>query len=98
MFQSQDQTYSTGRTDAQGRYVLMFNSEKSGVLPGEKIVRIQLGKFPEDAENAPEISNNASELPPQFNLNSQLTATVVEGVQAVDFDLRSDGATASAAR
>ncbi len=33
-------SYSYGITDDSGRYVAMFNSEKSGVLPGPKLVEI----------------------------------------------------------
>ncbi|MDR1492549.1 MAG: carboxypeptidase-like regulatory domain-containing protein [Planctomycetaceae bacterium] len=32
--------YSSGTTDENGRYSLQFNTEKSGVTPGKKKVRI----------------------------------------------------------
>ncbi len=39
--------FSTGKTDLQGRYTMMFNSEKEGVLVGEQIVRIRKRRFAE---------------------------------------------------
>jgi hypothetical protein len=41
MFQSQDGTFSTGKTDESGNYELMFDSNKAGVLTGDKLVRIR---------------------------------------------------------
>ena len=99
IFESADETYSVGRTNANGHYKLMFNSEKSGVMTGEKVVRIQLGRFPEDAEaedaQAPS-ADDSSELPSSYNKESQLKVTVVAGVQTFDFDLAPDGMAASA--
>ena len=99
IFESPDKTYSVGRTNGQGKYKMMFNSEKSGVLVGDKIVRIQLGRFPEDAEaeDAP-ARNDDSELPASYNTQSQLKLTVIAGVHTFDFDLNSDGSTTSAAQ
>lgn len=109
MFEAPDKTYSFGKTNGSGKYTLMFNSQQSGVLPGKKIVRIQLGKFSEEDDDEPavgegaadrdpvlEISTDASELPQTYHRNSQLTATVVAGVQTIDFDLKSKGSTTSA--
>ncbi len=39
-FYNENETYSYGITDASGHYVAMFNSEKSGVMPGEKKIEI----------------------------------------------------------
>ncbi len=39
-FYREDETYSYGITDAEGRYTAMLNSEKSGVLPGPKRIEI----------------------------------------------------------
>ena len=39
-FYHQDETYSYGITDASGHYVAMLNSEKSGVIPGDKRIEI----------------------------------------------------------
>jgi hypothetical protein len=34
IFECPDKTYSFGKTDGQGNYSLMFNTEQSGALPG----------------------------------------------------------------
>ncbi len=39
-FYNEDGTYSYGITDAAGHYVAMLNSDKSGVIPGEKKIEI----------------------------------------------------------
>ena len=44
MYQDQGGTFSVGKTNQAGEYEMMFNSEKSGVLTGEKLVRIRLSK------------------------------------------------------
>lgn len=40
-FEGEDLTYSFGKTDSGGNYSLMLNSEKDGILPGEKKVMIR---------------------------------------------------------
>lgn len=40
VFESEDGSFSHGITAADGRYRLMYTSERSGVLPGRKTVRI----------------------------------------------------------
>ena len=103
IFEASDETYSFGKTNNSGKYKLMFNSEQSGVLTGQKIVRIQLGRVSEeddqragDEDPVLELATDSSELPPTYHRNSQLTATVVAGVQTINFDLKSDGSTTSA--
>ena len=44
MYQDQGGTFSVGKTNTAGEYEMMFNSEKAGVLTGEKLVRIRLSK------------------------------------------------------
>ena len=99
MFEAPDETYSYAKTDSSGKYTLMFNSEQPGVMTGEKIVRIQLGKISEETDGedpASEPATDSSELPRTYHRDSQLTATVVAGAQAINFDLKSDGSTTSA--
>ena len=50
IFVAPDETYSFGKTNSSGKYTLMFNSEQPGVLTGEKIVRIQLGKISQEGD------------------------------------------------
>jgi len=109
IFESPDKTYSYGKTNSSGKYTLMYNSEQSGGLTGQKIARIQLGRISEqnDGEEAGndetdgegpslETGSDLSELPATYNCNSQLTATVIAGKQVVNFELNSDGSTTSA--
>ncbi len=41
-----NRVYSYGMTDENGRYTLMFDSRKSGILPGEKEIEITSTKNP----------------------------------------------------
>lgn len=42
IFEADDTTYSFAKTNGNGAYKLMLNTEKSGIVPGEKTVRIRL--------------------------------------------------------
>lgn len=42
IFEGQDLTYSYGKTDSSGNYFLRLNTEKNGILPGSKKVKIRL--------------------------------------------------------
>lgn len=97
IFESPDATFSSGKTNASGEYSLMFNSEQSGVLTGVKVVRIQLGESFNDGD-AEQLPTDSEELPGSYNTDSQLAATVNAGVQTIDFDLTSDGATGPASQ
>ena len=96
IFEADDQTYSFGRTDASGRYELMFNSEKSGVIPGRKIVRITMGPVgeeadagePDEGEDSPALPGVA--IPARYNAQSELTADVSAEHNEFDFDLLSN--------
>lgn len=96
-FEEPDQTFSYGRTDASGRYRLMLNSEKSGITPGEKRVRISTtasageGEGDEEDPDAPEAAAAEGErVPARYNRDSELRVTVTESDSHVDFDLTSD--------
>ncbi len=84
LFESEDTTFSYGRTDEAGRYELLFNSEQTGCLPGEKIVRITLGPLGDDGD--PDAAPSAG-LPAKYNSKSILRATVSEHRRQFDFDL-----------
>ncbi len=83
-FESDDTTFSYGRTDEEGRYELLFNSEQPGCLPGEKNVRITLGPVGDDAD--PDAGPSAG-LPAKYNSESGLRANVSEHQRRFDFDL-----------
>ncbi len=103
-FESPDGSFSYGTTDASGNYTLMLNSEKRGVMPGPKVVRISTtGGLGEEAEgevselegggNA--LANRSSEtvggekVPPCYNRNSKLRVNVERSAK-LQFDLKSD--------
>jgi hypothetical protein len=74
----------------------MFNSEKSGVIPGRKIVRITMGPVGEEAdageadegEDSPALPGAA--IPARYNANSELTADVSAERKEFDFNLLSE--------
>lgn len=49
-FEAPDGQYSYGMTDSDGHYTLRFDSEKQGVTPGDKIVRISTSASPGEGE------------------------------------------------
>jgi len=113
VFESPDKTFSSGKTDSDGKYKLMFNSKQSGVLTGRKIVRIQLRRISDDGvgndvgdeetedqnqglpDRQTDRQTDSSELPRTYHRKSHLRADIVNGVQAINFDLNSDGSTTS---
>lgn len=96
--------FSYGVTDQRGRYRLMFDSRKSGIIPGEKTVRFVPGSpkseqgsaREEDSEGDPDAKTrnvNLPSLPVAYIENSNIRVTVVESDGSFDFDLLSDGST-----
>ena len=63
---------SFGTTDANGKYRLMYTSEKSGVTPGEKIVRVSTAD--KGAESAP----GKERVPSKYNSKSTMKVVVPE--------------------
>ena len=96
-FEATDGTFSLGQTDASGNYRLMLNSEKSGVMPGPKVVRVTtVGGVGEEtaedggAEGGAAATAGAQErVPPCYNRQSKLRANV-ERSATMNFDLKSD--------
>ncbi len=77
---------SYGKTDASGNYRMMYTSEKSGVMPGEKVVRVST------ADLGPESPRGAERVPAKYNSKSTLTVTIPEGSSLVwNIELDSKG-------
>lgn len=79
---------SSGRTDADGTYSLVYTSDRSGALPGEHAVSITThvqGDVDSGSVGAPE------RVPVQYNVNSELKKTVKADDNVIDFDLESKG-------
>ena len=80
--------FAYGQTDGEGRYSMRFNSEQTGVRPGEKAVVITT------ADAVPEMIGGGGEqrIPARYNRDTELLRTVDPGVtQTFDFDLTSEG-------
>lgn len=93
-FEARDKTYSSGITDENGEYDLLFNTEKSGCLPGDKIVRIQVKTDSEAPEGESDIEGDNGQqanvkVPEEYNKNSTLEVTVDANHTTFDFDLKS---------
>ncbi len=98
-FESSDGTFCYGQTNASGVYTLKLNSEKMGVIPGEKIVRISTtastgeeeGQAGEEDPDAKASAQAKKELVPDcYHKKSKLTATVTTSDSSFNFDLKSD--------
>ena len=96
-FENEGGGYSYGLTDSSGTYRLMFNTEKSGIQPGPKTVRIfTVGGGPEFSQNSgeaveedPDAKTDQEIVPDKYNTNSELEETVESGSQTIDFQLTS---------
>lgn len=100
-FESEDGQFSFGKTDANGKYSLQFDSEKQGTTPGVKTVRISTsaeaigeeGGLERGGEESEEASESAGpkpdeRVPAKYNTESELKRTVEPGQeQTFDFDL-----------
>ena len=96
-FLAPDGSYCTGVTDSSGHYTMMFDSRKSGVIPGEKVVQIssrtpqsETGRQEEDPDAKPEQTET---IPACYNRDSILIINVTDSDSAIDFDLKSDCST-----
>ncbi|MBI1312314.1 carboxypeptidase regulatory-like domain-containing protein [bacterium] len=93
LFESKDQSFSYAETDSSGHYLLQFNSEISGVMPGPKTVRIRsTGLAFEDGSEEPSESDEGDgpeRVPARYNSASELTVTVSESERRFDFELTS---------
>ncbi len=101
--------FSFARTDASGQYTLQFDSEKDGVTPGRKVVRLSttrsiLGLRGEEGEETGESPSEGSAKPAErkqelvpdcYNTTSKLNVEITTESGTVDFDLKSDCSTTS---
>jgi hypothetical protein len=76
---------SSGSTDAEGRYELMYTFRTPGALPGEHVVSIRTaGTYFDDQGNELE---RPERVPAEYNDQTKLRRTVVPGTNTFDFDL-----------
>lgn len=84
-------TFSFARTDATGRYALMFDSVQPGVTKGRKTVRIKTaGSFGEGDPDA-RSAGGKELLPACYNSASKLVVEVTGPATDVNFDLNPAG-------
>lgn len=84
-------TFSFARTDATGRYALMFDSVQPGVTKGRKTVRIKTaGSFGEGDPDA-RSAGGKELLPACYNSASKLVVEVTGPSSDVNFDLTAAG-------
>jgi len=76
---------STGFTDAQGRYTMMFNRHVAGVMPGESVVRVLiLPEFAADGVKPLAEDLKRIRLPDSVSRNTTLRKTVRPGHNEID--------------
>lgn len=88
---------ASGYTDEQGKYELRTLHRSAGAPVGQytvtvsKLVLKDGSDFPPDSEVSPMDAGADEKLPPQYSdlARSTLKATVAEGGQPIDFDLKS---------
>lgn len=80
---------SFGRTDSNGVYRLEYRGKPWGAVIGRHTVRITTSRLlnPEEEQQGAEPEIAPEIIPQQYNRASTLTATVVEGENAIHFDL-----------
>jgi len=78
---------SRGRTNPEGKYELMFDTETKGALVGKHLVQIVDDPIEDEDGNLPKPRN----IPKKYDTNSDLSAEVTAGGENVfDFDLKTD--------
>ena len=80
---------AAGKTDAQGKYELVFSRDASGALTGEHVVEISTAEEKTNDDGTVEITPEV--VPAKYNLKTELRATIEEGPNTFDFDLDSEG-------
>lgn len=101
-FEAPDTTFCYGTTDESGKYALKLNSEKYGVTPGEKTVRISTtastgeeegSAGEEDDPDAKPTKSKEEMVPACYHKDSKLKVSVTESDSSLNFDLKSDCST-----
>ena len=87
---------SYGITDEEGRYELRFSRRHAGVLAGQHKVRVRTARTQTD-EQGNEIPI-PEKIPPRYNAETELTATIDDSTDEVNLDLTGARQTASRAR
>ena len=102
-------SYSYGYTGSDGKYSLMFDSRKSGIMAGEKIIRIRSGKpagvlevasgsmeEAGDPDEAVAASKPSTIVPKCYRDDSKIRVNVSPSTREFNFDLATDCSTIAA--
>jgi hypothetical protein len=89
-FQPQQGSPSLGVTDALGRYELRYTRELMGAVVGEHAVSISTFRTGSPVSDPP-VERRSELVPPRYNRQTELTATVRRGANQLDFSLESSG-------
>lgn len=84
-FYPKDGRPSTGMTDSNGAYELIFTDTKKGAIVGEHVVRITTAQTSGEGIDPAKAKET---LPSNYNEESELTATVKSGDNTLNFDLK----------
>lgn len=109
VFEESQFIYSYGDTDQEGRYQLMFDSRKSGIMPGKKTVRFRprtiseaegggAGKAGagETESDDPDVSSGGlPPIPDCYKRGSKIQVEVTPSTKSFNFSLKSDCSTTS---
>lgn len=80
---------SSGVTDSNGRYDLVYTHDQKGALLGTHKVKITTGREKAIVEGKVVQETVLEKIPMQYNVNSNLTAAVKTSGSAIDFALSS---------
>jgi hypothetical protein len=92
-FQDSSGRYSFGKTNDDGEYTLMYNSEQPGVTEGKKTVRVSTRHtvseegVPAEEEGSETHAPGVELVPVRYNANSELTVVVDADRRVYSFDL-----------
>jgi hypothetical protein len=87
-------TTSYGKTDKDGRYMLMFTDRKRGAMIGAHKVEIEVRRYSKDEivemqAAGEDVSDTFVEIPKKYRADGALTAEVKKGSNKIDFKLDS---------
>lgn len=89
-FQPRQGAPSLGVTDASGRYELRYTRDRAGAVVGEHAVSISTFRAGRpDAD--PPVERRPERVPPRYNRQTELNATVDRGANQIDFSLDGSG-------
>jgi len=80
---------AAGRTDAQGKYELVFDREGTGAMLGEHVVEITTAD--ETVLDDDTVERIPEKVPAEYNANTELRETIEAGSNVFNFDLKSGG-------